>query len=136
MNLTKSWYVIIYAYVSRFLINHRHFVTVRLEWQHLAWNYQCKCSCVGGNIFYEICLYLDINNRGFEFFFLLADIECEKWEKCLIIARCYVRLSYQFIHTKEFNSKQGCITIHPRQFLVGEWQIIIKRGASIRVYHQ
>ena len=103
-----------------FLVNHRHFFTVRLEWLHLVWNNQCKCSCVGRNIFSEICLYLDINNRWFEFFFLLGDIECEKWVKCLIIARSYVRFGYQFIHTKAFNSKQSCITIHPRQFLVGE----------------
>ena len=40
--------------------------------------------------------------------------------KCLVVARCYVELGRQFIHTKEFNSKQGCITIHPRTFLVGE----------------
>ena len=66
--------------------------------------------------FSEICLYLDINNRGFESFFLLADIESEKRVKCLIVARCYVGLVYQFIDTKEFNSKQGCITIHPRKF--------------------
>ena len=46
-------------------------------------------SCVGGNIFSKICLYLDINNRGFEFFFLLADIEREKWVKWLVVARCY-----------------------------------------------
>ena len=31
----------------------------------------------------------------------------------------YVGLGYIFIHTKEFNSKQGCITINPRKFLVG-----------------
>ena len=87
----------IYVFVSRFIINHRHFVTIQLEWQHLVWNYQCKCSCVGGNIFSEICLYLDINNRWSEFFSLLADIECKNWVKCLTIARCYVGLGYQFI---------------------------------------
>ena len=86
-----------------------------------------------GNIFSEICLYLDINKREFEFFFLLADIEREKRVKCLVVARCYVGLGYQFIHTKEFNSKQGCITIHPRKFLVGERQIIISCGVSISV---
>ena len=37
-------------------------------------NSQYKCSCVGGNIFSAICLYLDINNRGFEFFFLPAGV--------------------------------------------------------------
>ena len=134
-NLIKSLYVFIYVYeyVSRFLINHRHFVTVRLESQHLVWNNQCKCSCVGGNIFSEICFYLDINNRGFEFLFLLADMECEKWVKSYIIAKFYVGLGYQFIHTKEFNFKQGCITIHPRKFLAGERQIIINRGVSIWV---
>ena len=45
----------------------------------------------------EICLYLDINNRGFEFFFLLADIERKKRVKCLIVAKCYIGLGYQFI---------------------------------------
>ena len=68
-----------------------------------------------------------------EFFFLLADIEREKRVKCLIVARCYVGFGYQSIHTKEFNSKQGCITIHPRQFLVGERQSIINCGVSIWV---
>ena len=89
---------------------------------------QCICFCVGGNIFSEICIYLDINNRRFEFFFLLADIEREKLVKCLIVVRCYVGLGYQIIHTKEFNSKQGCITTNPRKFLVGERQIIINCG--------
>ena len=51
-----------------------------------------------------------------KFFFLLANIEYEKRVKCLIIAKCYVGLGYQFIHTKEFNFKQGCLTINPRQF--------------------
>ena len=37
---------------------------------------------------------------GFEFFILLADIEREKRLKCLVVARSYVGLSYQFIHTK------------------------------------
>ena len=94
-------------------------------------NNQCNCYCVGGTFFSEICLDLDINNRGFEFFFLLADIERQKRVKCLIVARCYVGLGYQFINTKEFNSKQGCITIHSRTFLVGERQIIINHGVSI-----
>ena len=92
---------------------------------------QCKSSCAGGNNFSEICFHFDINNRGFEFFILLADIEGKKRIKSLIFARCYVGLGYHFIHTKEFNSKQGCITLHPRKFLVGERQIIINRGVSI-----
>ena len=64
-------------------------------------------------------------------FFLLADIEREKRVKCLVVARCYVGLGYQFIHTKKFNSKQDCITIHPRKFLVDERQIVINRRVSI-----
>ena len=82
-------------------------------------------------IFCEICFYLDINNRGFEFFILLADIKREKRVKCFIITRCYVALGYQFIHIKAFNTKQGGITIHPRQFLVGERQIVINCGVWI-----
>ena len=79
----------------------------------------------------KFAFYLDINNRGFEFFFLLADIEREKRVKCLVVARYYVGLGYQIIHTKELNSRQGGNTIHPRKFLVEERQIIINRGVSI-----
>ena len=98
----------------------QNFAAVTLEWEHLLWNNQCKCTYVGRNIFSEIYFYLDIYNREFEILFLLADIEREKWVKYLIVARSYVGLGYKFIHTKEFNSKQGCTTIHPRKFLVGE----------------
>ena len=95
-----------------------------MEGQHLVWNNHCKWCCVGRKICSEICLYLDISNTVFEFFFLLADIEREKMVKFLIVARRYVGMGYQFIHTKEFNSKQGCITIHPIKFKTFVWGTI------------
>ena len=49
---------------------------------------------LAGTFSMKFAFILDINNRGFEFFFWFADIECEKWVKCLIIARCYGGLSY------------------------------------------
>ena len=69
LNINMS---VVNMYIFKFLINYRHFVTIGFEWQHLIWNNQCKCCCVGGNIFSEICLYLNIDNRGFEVFFLIS----------------------------------------------------------------
>ena len=100
-----------YMSILRIFVNYR--LTFWLEWQHLVWNKQYKCSSVGGNIFSQICYYLDISNEAFELLFLLADVEREKRVKCVIVARCDGGLSYQFIRIKKFNSKQGCITIHP-----------------------
>ena len=82
----------LYVHIKMFLVNYRHFVTVWLEWQHLVWNNQCKCFCVGRNTFSEICLYLDINNSGFEIFFVFSHIDRERRVKCFIVARCYVEL--------------------------------------------
>ena len=60
-----------------------------------------------------------MDNRGFEFFFLLADIERQKRVKCLLVARCYVGLGYQFIQPKNLTPNKAASPYTLENFWLG-----------------